>query len=67
MVEKIVTNAMDENVSSVGCSTKPVECSHAMSGSIETPEIRQNMNMKLTGGSSAASAAKPNRSPTAPC
>src|SRR5213075_1471156 len=49
MVENIVTNAMAEKVSTVGCSTKLVEYSQAIAGSIATPEIRQNMNMKLTG------------------
>ena len=49
MVEKTVTKAIDEKVSSVGCSTKPVECSQAKTGSIATPEISTNMNMKLIG------------------
>src|SRR5438045_8903461 len=49
MVGKIVTNTIAENVSTVGCSRKPVEYSHPIAGSIARPEIRQNMNMKLTG------------------
>ena len=49
MVEKTVTKAIAENVSSVGCSTKPVEYSHTKAGNITTPEISANMNMKLSG------------------
>ena len=37
MVEKSVTNTIAENVSTVGCSIKPVEYSHANAGSIATP------------------------------
>src|SRR4051812_11543843 len=40
---------MAENVSTVGCSTKPVEYSQAKAGSMAMPETSANMNMKLSG------------------